>query len=290
MVGHPGAPAESQGLLPSDRVVGLAEWCFQGASLLPQSACLRAAVWTWPGQQAHSMDDVQREDNVPHTPGQAEGESGKFLYPSHFGRAPGTKYITYYEDSASRPGQRTAVWELDKGVRGAKGDSTAEPALPAGAGQGLTWPGLVRHGGLHPAVVHGGPAACGGCGRGAVDHRSIVSSHVLLREVWLEMFHESHPNASLPFVRKGEAHTPGPQRNPWARVLKPLRSTQKHSPDTHASAGAAPGWQITASPCGTRTASGTTPEPAVPPHSTVNTGQHGPGERGETLFCAAAAL
>ena len=26
------------------------------------------------------------------------------------------KYITYYEDSESIPGKRTAVWELDKGM------------------------------------------------------------------------------------------------------------------------------------------------------------------------------
>lgn len=31
-------------------------------------------------------------------------------------RSPRGKYITYYEDSESIPGKRTAVWELDKGM------------------------------------------------------------------------------------------------------------------------------------------------------------------------------
>ena len=31
-------------------------------------------------------------------------------------RSPRVKYITYYEDSESLPRQRTAVWELDKGI------------------------------------------------------------------------------------------------------------------------------------------------------------------------------
>lgn len=31
-------------------------------------------------------------------------------------RSPRVKYITYYEDSKSIPGRRTAVWELDKGI------------------------------------------------------------------------------------------------------------------------------------------------------------------------------
>ncbi|KAI7988437.1 Phospholipid--sterol O-acyltransferase [Camellia lanceoleosa] len=29
-------------------------------------------------------------------------------------RSPRVKYITYYEDSDSLPGKRTAIWELDK--------------------------------------------------------------------------------------------------------------------------------------------------------------------------------
>lgn len=29
-------------------------------------------------------------------------------------KAPRVKYITFYEDSESIPGKRTAVWELDK--------------------------------------------------------------------------------------------------------------------------------------------------------------------------------
>ncbi len=31
-------------------------------------------------------------------------------------KSPKVKYITYYEDSESLPGKRTAVWELDKGA------------------------------------------------------------------------------------------------------------------------------------------------------------------------------
>lgn len=31
-------------------------------------------------------------------------------------RSTRVKYITFYEDSESIPGRRTAVWELDKGV------------------------------------------------------------------------------------------------------------------------------------------------------------------------------
>lgn len=31
-------------------------------------------------------------------------------------RSTRVKYITFYEDSESIPGKRTAVWELDKGV------------------------------------------------------------------------------------------------------------------------------------------------------------------------------
>lgn len=30
-------------------------------------------------------------------------------------RSPRSKYVTYYEDSVSIPGKRTAVWEIDKG-------------------------------------------------------------------------------------------------------------------------------------------------------------------------------
>lgn len=32
-------------------------------------------------------------------------------------RSPRVKYITYFEDSANLPGKKTAVWELDKGIR-----------------------------------------------------------------------------------------------------------------------------------------------------------------------------
>jgi len=86
------------------------------------------------------------------------------------------------------------------------------PALPSRPI--LQVPGTVGSGGScpqrymtswAPVPMVRGAAACGAWGwRGAVDHRAIVSSHVLLREIWLEVFHENHPNASLPFVRKGE--------------------------------------------------------------------------------------
>lgn len=35
-----------------------------------------------------------------------------------------------------------------------------------------------------------------------VDHRNIVQSHILLREIWLEAIHNGHPNVTSPFVRK----------------------------------------------------------------------------------------
>eukprot|EP00268_Persea_americana_P042494 TRINITY_DN4254_c0_g1_i10.p1 TRINITY_DN4254_c0_g1~~TRINITY_DN4254_c0_g1_i10.p1 ORF type:complete len:122 (-),score=14.03 TRINITY_DN4254_c0_g1_i10:453-818(-) len=64
-------------------------------------------------------------------------------------RAAGNRYITYYEDSESIPGKRTAVWELDK-----------------------------------------------------VNHRNIVRSPVLMRELWLQMWHDIHPDAKSKFVTK----------------------------------------------------------------------------------------
>ncbi|VFR00585.1 unnamed protein product [Cuscuta campestris] len=64
-------------------------------------------------------------------------------------RSPRVKYITYYEDSESLPGRRTAVWEIDK-----------------------------------------------------ANHRNIVRSPVLMRELWLEMWHDIHPDKKSEFVTK----------------------------------------------------------------------------------------
>ncbi len=38
----------------------------------------------------------------------------------------------------------------------------------------------------------------------AADHRNIVRSPVLLRELWLETVHSFHPDAKRHFVSKGE--------------------------------------------------------------------------------------
>lgn len=58
-------------------------------------------------QTAHSGEEVQAMEDVDHT-------AGEDLYPHDFTRAHGQKYITYYEDSSSIKGRKTAVWELDK--------------------------------------------------------------------------------------------------------------------------------------------------------------------------------
>lgn len=72
-------------------------------------------------------------------------------------RSPRVKYITYYEDSESLPGQRTAVWEIDK-----------------------------------------------------ANHRNIVRSPILMRELWLEMWHDIHPDKKSKFVTKAKR---GPLRD-----------------------------------------------------------------------------
>uniref|UniRef100_A0A2P2L2X8 Phospholipidsterol O-acyltransferase isoform X1 n=1 Tax=Rhizophora mucronata TaxID=61149 RepID=A0A2P2L2X8_RHIMU len=59
-------------------------------------------------QPEHDGSDVQVELNVVH---QDEVD----IVPN-MTRSPRVKYITYYEDSESIPGKRTAVWELDKGA------------------------------------------------------------------------------------------------------------------------------------------------------------------------------
>lgn len=100
-------------------------------------------------QAEHDGTDVQMDLNVVH-------QHGTDIIPN-MTRSPRVKYITYYEDSESIPGRRTAVWELDK-----------------------------------------------------VNHRNIVRSPVLMRELWLEMWHDIHPDAKATFVTKAKR---GPLRD-----------------------------------------------------------------------------
>lgn len=58
-------------------------------------------------QSEHDGTDVQVELNVRHN-------HDEDIVPN-MTRTPKVKYVTFYEDSASIPGKRTAVWELDKG-------------------------------------------------------------------------------------------------------------------------------------------------------------------------------
>lgn len=60
-------------------------------------------------QAEHDGSDVHVRLNVDHHPGE------DIL--ANMTRAPRVKYITYFEDAESIPGRRTAVWELDKGLR-----------------------------------------------------------------------------------------------------------------------------------------------------------------------------
>ncbi|KAH9785239.1 phospholipid--sterol O-acyltransferase [Citrus sinensis] len=100
-------------------------------------------------QSEHDGSDIQVELNVEH---QDEAD----IVPN-MTRSPRVKYITYYEDSESIPGRKTAVWELDK-----------------------------------------------------ANHRNIVRSPVLMREVWLQMWHDTRPDATLKFVTKAKR---GPLRD-----------------------------------------------------------------------------
>lgn len=59
-------------------------------------------------QSEHDGSDVQVHLNVEH-------ENEMDIIPN-MTRSARVKYITYYEDSESLPGKRTAVWELDKGI------------------------------------------------------------------------------------------------------------------------------------------------------------------------------
>ncbi|XP_074279029.1 phospholipid--sterol O-acyltransferase isoform X1 [Silene latifolia] len=100
-------------------------------------------------QAEHDGTDVQVELNVIH-------QHGADIVPN-MTKSSKVKYITYYEDSESIPGRRTAVWELDK-----------------------------------------------------LNHRNMVRSPVVMRELWLEMWHDIHPDAKLKFVTKAKR---GPLRD-----------------------------------------------------------------------------
>ncbi|XAR61067.1 Phospholipid:diacylglycerol acyltransferase [Bertholletia excelsa] len=100
-------------------------------------------------QAEHDGSDVQVHLNVEH-------HHETDIVPN-MTRSPRVKYITYYEDSESLPGKRTAVWELDK-----------------------------------------------------ANHRNIVRSPVLMRELWLEIWHDIHPDAKSKFVTKAKR---GPLRD-----------------------------------------------------------------------------
>lgn len=100
-------------------------------------------------QLEHDGSDLQVKLNVDHI-------HGEDIVPNMV-RSPRIKYITYYEDSESIPGRRTAVWELDK-----------------------------------------------------ANHRNIVRAPVLMRELWLQMWHDIHPDAKSKFVTKAKR---GPLRD-----------------------------------------------------------------------------
>ncbi|KAI4301061.1 hypothetical protein L6164_034378 [Bauhinia variegata] len=105
-------------------------------------------------QSEHDGSDVQVELNVQH-------HHDEDIIPD-MSKSPRVKYITYYEDSESLPGMRTAVWEID-----------------------------------------------------GATHMGIIKSPVLMRELWLEIWHDIHPGAKSGFVRKDKR---GPLRDadcPW---------------------------------------------------------------------------
>lgn len=58
-------------------------------------------------QSEHDGSDIQVHLDVDHHP--------EMDIIPNMTRSPRVKYMTYYEDSESAPGKRTAVWELDKG-------------------------------------------------------------------------------------------------------------------------------------------------------------------------------
>ncbi|XP_068662865.1 phospholipid--sterol O-acyltransferase isoform X1 [Aristolochia californica] len=131
-----------------------------GASSGDETVPYNSLSWckTWLGskvnitrapQSEHDGTDVQVQLNVEH-------HSDLDIVPN-MTRSARVKYITYYEDSESIPGKRTAVWELDK-----------------------------------------------------ANHRNIVRLPVLMRELWLQMWHDIQPDARSKFVSKASR---GPLRN-----------------------------------------------------------------------------
>ncbi|KAJ8639173.1 hypothetical protein MRB53_015867 [Persea americana] len=123
-----------------------------GASSGDETVPYNSLSWckTWLGskvnitrapQSEHDGSDVQVDLNVEH-------RHDSDIVPN-MTRASRVKYITYYEDSESIPGRRTAVWELDK-----------------------------------------------------ANHRNIVQLPVLMREMWLQIWHDIHPNAKSKFATK----------------------------------------------------------------------------------------
>ncbi|XP_042016536.1 phospholipid--sterol O-acyltransferase-like isoform X1 [Salvia splendens] len=100
-------------------------------------------------QSEHDGSDIQVHLDVDHHP--------EMDIIPNMTRSPRVKYMTYYEDSESVPGKRTAVWELDK-----------------------------------------------------ANHRNIVRSPILMRELWLETWHDTHPDKKSNFVTKASR---GPLRD-----------------------------------------------------------------------------
>eukprot|EP00250_Pteridium_aquilinum_P013191 c21190_g1_i1 orf=305-1612(+) len=93
-------------------------------------------------QTAHDGSDVQEIFDLEHPP-------GTDIVPN-MSRDSRVNYVTFYEDEASHPGRKTAVWEFDK-----------------------------------------------------VNHRNMVRSSHLMRELWLELMHSGHPAAQRKFMPKG---------------------------------------------------------------------------------------
>jgi hypothetical protein len=157
-----------------------------------------------------------------------EHHHGKGILPNMM-RAPHVKYITYYEDAESIPGWRTAVWELDKGAN-------LEYfliyitfwllrlsllylliAIIALLSCGDPLGKLMRFCLLaHNTCIYivGCICLCACCFLLSTltvtnyvlltaNHRNIVRMPVLMRELWLEMWHDMHPDSKSKFVTKG---------------------------------------------------------------------------------------
>lgn len=122
-----------------------------GASSGDETVPYNSLSWckTWLGpevnitrapQSEHDGSDVQVQLNVEHIHDDVI---------SNMTRSPRVKYITFYEDSKSLSGKKTAVWEMDK-----------------------------------------------------ANHRNIVRSSIVMREIWLEMWHDMHSDTDKNFVTK----------------------------------------------------------------------------------------